>query len=77
MNSKEPLSYASAESLGLILDGLRRFKVKVAWVRRQSQRCRMKSGSHLVMPAIRWSLKVWIARSAEFVRAGGGVQAEK
>ena len=67
MKSKAPLSCASTEILGLILDGLRRFKVRVAWERRRPQRCRKKTGSQLVMPAIRWSLKVWMARSAEFV----------
>ena len=56
-----------------ILDGLRRFKVRVAWARRRSQKCSGKLGSQMVMPAIRWSLKVWIACSAEFVwcRWGG------
>ena len=73
MKSKAPLSFASAEILGLIRDGLRRFKARVAWARRRSQRCSGKSGSQLVMPEIRWSLKVWIARLAEFVwcRWGG------
>ena len=67
MKSKAPLSCASAEILVLIIDGMIRFKVRVAWARRRSQRCSEKSGSQLVMPAIRWSLKVWIARSVEFV----------
>ena len=35
---KAPLSCASAECRGLILDGRRRFKVRVAWERRRSQR---------------------------------------
>ena len=72
MKSKAPLSCASAESLGLILDGLRRFKVRVAWERRRSQRCSGKSGSQLVMQAIRWSLKVWIACSEDFVQCRWG-----
>ena len=55
-----------------VLDGLRRFKVRVAWARRRSQRCSGKSGSQLVMLEIRWSLKVWIACSAELFGAGGG-----
>ena len=73
MKSKAPLNYASAESRGLILDGWRRFKVRVDWERRRSQRFSGKSGSQLVITAIRWSLKVCMARSAEFflVQVGG------
>ena len=76
LKSKAPLSCAPAESRELVIYGQIRFKVRVAWDRRRSHRCSGKSGSQLVIPEIRWSLKVWIARSAEFVGAGGGVQAE-
>ena len=73
LKSKVPLSCASVESRGLIIDGQRRFKVRVVWERTLSQRCSGKTGSQLVMPEIRWSLKVYMARWAEFVlcRCGG------
>ena len=67
LKSKASLSCASAESRGLILDSRRMFKVRVDWERRRSQRCSVKTGSHMVIPAIRWYLKVCMARSAEFV----------
>ena len=35
LKSKAPLSCASADSLGLILDGLIRFKVRVGWLGRE------------------------------------------
>ena len=72
MKLKAPLSCASAESRGLILDSRRRFKVRVDWERRQSQRCSGKTGSQLVIPAIKWSLKVCMARSVEFFRCSWG-----
>ena len=48
--SKSPFSWASPERCGLIRDGQRRLRVKVACERRRSQRCNMKSGSHLLRP---------------------------
>ena len=48
MKSKAPLSCASAESPGFILDDLRRFKVRVAWARRRSKRCSGKPAVTLI-----------------------------
>ena len=72
LKSKAPLSFAFAESRGLILDGQKRFRVRVAWERRRSQGAGGKTGSQLVMPAIRWSLKFCMARTEEFVQCRWG-----
>jgi hypothetical protein len=61
-----PKMYVAAESLGLILDVLNIFNVMTAWGSILSHKCIGKDLSVEHRPAINWSLKDLIARSAEF-----------
>jgi hypothetical protein len=61
-----PKMCVAAESLGLILDVLRIFNVMTAWGSILSHKCIGKDLSVEKRPAIKWSLKDLIARSAEF-----------
>ena len=73
LKSKASLSWASVDRQVLMQDCWSRFNVRVACGMSLSQRCNGKEGSHLLRPAIRWSLYVAMERSAELVwcRCGG------
>ena len=68
VKSKVPSSWAYAESLGLRRQARRRLRVSSARGRRRHQFKRGKFGSVLARPAMKWFLKVRMARSEEFRR---------
>ena len=68
VKSKLPLSWAYAESLGLRREARRRLRVSSAWGRRRHQFDRGKLGSVLARPAMKWFLKVRMARLEAFRR---------
>ena len=63
-----PQTWAYAESFGLMRDPRRRLSVQVACGSRRSHRWMGKFGSVVHSPAIRWFLKVRMARSAALRR---------
>ena len=72
LKSKAPLNWASVDRRGLMRDCWSRFNVSVACRMSLSQRFSRKEGSQLMMPAIRWSLYVEMARSVALVRCRCG-----
>ena len=68
LKSNTPLSCAYAESFGLMRDPRNKFRVVRAWGKRRSHRRNGSSGSVLQRMAIKWFLKVRIARSAALRR---------
>jgi hypothetical protein len=61
-----PKMCVAAESLGLILESISIFNVMTAWGSILSHKCIGKDLLVEHRPAIKWSLKDLIARSAEF-----------
>ena len=68
MKSKLPKRQAWAESLGWRLEERRWFRVMSHWGRRRSHSLSGKFGSQEQRPAMKWFLKVWMARSAALRR---------
>ena len=65
---KIPNRKAFAERAGLVLEERRRLRVSSAWKSRRSHSPRGKSGGKEARLAKKWCLKVWMARSAAFLR---------
>ena len=57
---------------GLMRDGRRKFNVMTAWGTSRFQQLDGKSGLMPLLIAIKWFLKVWIARSAGLVQWSPG-----